>query len=314
MLTIYQTTTEGKLERVSEMGKNSWIQLVSPTSAEIDHVAEVLNIPKDFLTDPLDLEERPRIEQRDEFILMVLHLPFEQLDVTNLYDNVKYRTIPLGIVHAKDHFIMICGEETPFIQNFVSRRAALASHMKTRNTIDVINEASHAYIQMLEVIEQAISVAETELSKSYRNRELYTLLYLNESLLYIAASLKQMNYTMQKIEHGHYMKLYEEDAELLDDARIELEQAREVAEISQSNLNNIMDAYGNVIQNNVNRVLKFLAAITIILSIPTLIASIYGMNVPLPFQEKPNAFAVLIVVMVAMSGLFTYIFYKKRYF
>lgn len=185
--------------------------------------------------------------------------------------------------------------------------------MKTRDILEIISGTSHAYVGYLAMIEEAISKAEAELAKSYRNRELYTHLYLNESLLYMATSLKQMKYTMQKIIDGEYIKLYEEDADILDDALIDLEQAHEIAEINQTNLSSIMDSYGNVIQNNVNRALKFLAAITIILSVPTLIASIYGMNVPLQFQEQPYAFSVLIIAMVALSVLLTFVFRKKCY-
>lgn len=300
---------------VSEIVRNSWLQLVSPTSPEIDQVIKALDIPREFLTNPLDLDERPRIEQRGEAVLMVIHVPYDRLEVTNLYEDVKYRTIPIGIVHVKNHFITVCNEDISFMHDFFhSKITPFATHMKTRNTLEILCEASRAYIKYLRLIEEAIAKAEAELAKSYRNQELYTLLNLNESLLYMSASLKQMKYTMQKILHGNYIKLYDEDADILDDALIELEQAHEVAEINQTNLNSIMDAYGNVIQNNVNRVLKFLAAITILLSVPTLVASIYGMNVPLPFQEEPHAFSTLIVIMVIISGLLTLIFYRKRYF
>lgn len=314
MLMIYQTL-QGKFERVTEIAQNCWLQLVAPASSEIDQVVDLLGVPRDFLTDPLDLDEKPRIEQRDEAVLLVIHVPYEKYEVTSLHDDVKYRTIPLGIVLTKDHVITVCSKPIPLMEGLFSGKGAISpTLMKTRMTLELINEASRAYIDFLATIEQAISKAETELAKSYHNRELYTLLYLNESLLYITTSLKQMKYTMQKILHGSYLQLDEAETDLLSDALIELEQAHEVAEISQSNLNSIMDAYGNVIQNNVNRVLKFLAAITIVLSVPTLVASIYGMNVPLPFQDEPHAFSVLIAVMVAISGLFTIVFYKKRYF
>lgn len=314
MLMIYKTTSAGKFEKTPTIVHNSWIQLIAPTSTEIEEVVEALTIPQTFITDPLDMDERPRIEQRDDATLLVIQFPYDRIDITSSADGVKYRTIPIGIIHAKDHLVTVCREDIPFMHDFFKIQVSFATHMKTRNTLKIITETSRAYIRCLDTIEQGITSAETELAKSYRNRELYTLLHLNESLIYMATSLKQMKYTMQKILHGNYIKFYDDDADLLDDALIELEQAHEVAEINQSNLNNLMDAYGNVIQNNVSRVLKILAAITIVLSVPTLVASIYGMNVPLPFQEEALTFPVLITVMIVISGLFAFIFYKKRFF
>ncbi len=315
MLTIYQNTGGGKIEKSQEIKQNSWLKLISPTLSEIVNVAEALSIPQNFLEDSLDIDERPRIEEHGENILMIIHVPFEKMDVINLADDVKYRTIPLGIIHTKDHFITICRENIPFLQDIMSgHEIQFSTHMKTRNTFGIIHETASAFIKYLSRIDKAIIEAEEELAKSYRNRELYSLLNLNESLLYMATSLKQMKYMMQKVLHGNYIKLYDEDKAIIDDALVELEQAHEVAEISQSNLSNLMDAYGNVIQNNVSHMLKFLAAITIVFSMPTLVASIYGMNVPLPFQDEPHMFTVLIIVMVILCGLCSFVFYKKRYF
>ena len=315
MLNIYKSTTEGQFHEVKSIEKNSWLQLIAPTENEINKVANALAIPRDFFTDSLDINERPRIEERDKSTLIVIHIPFDRLDVKNPSDGVKYKTIPLGIIHAKDHLITICQEKIPFMHTFLNKRASeFESHMKTRNTLGILRETSRLYIDFLETIEKSIAKAEAELAESYQNRELYALLYLNESLLYITTSLKQMKSITEKIVQGNYIKLYDNDAEILDDALIELEQAHAVAEISQLNLTNIMDAYGNVIQNNVSHVVKFLTSIAIVLSLPTLIASIYGMNVPLPFQDEPYAFTVLIAIMIGISGIFSFVFYKKRYF
>ncbi|MFO1442382.1 magnesium transporter CorA family protein [Bacillus sp. Bva_UNVM-123] len=297
MLVIYKSTLEGKMEMQANITHNSWLHLVKPTANEIDYVVEELAIPRDFIIDSLDHEERPRIEQRDGAIMMVIHIPFDREDIESSRQDVKYRTIPMGIIHTKDHMLTICGEEVPFLVDFFnSEMNDSATHMKTRNTLNILNTTARAYIHSSATIEREIGWAEAELAKSYRNREMYTLLNLNESLIYMVTSLKQMKFTMKKILHGDYIKRYEADADVLDDVLIELEQAYEVTEINQANLNNVMDAYGNMIQNNVNQVLKLLAAFTIILSVPMLIASIYGMNVPIPFQDKPNAFLFVIVV------------------
>ncbi|MGE8205299.1 magnesium transporter CorA family protein [Heyndrickxia sp. NPDC080065] len=315
MLFIYKSTSEGKIERASNITHNSWIHLAQPTSKEINKVARTLNVPKDFFIDSLDMDERPRIEKRDGAVLIVIHVPYDRLDVDSSNTDVKYRTIPMGIIHTQDHLITICNEDIPFMQDFFNGKVThSATHMKTRNTLNILSVTAREYIRFLATIEKEIAVAEEELAKSYRNREMYTLLNLNESLIYMVTSLKQMKFTMQKILHGNYIKLYEDDADILDDVLIELVQAYEVTEINQANLNNVMDAYGNVIQNNVNRVLKLLAALTIILSVPMLIASIYGMNVPIPYQDNPNAFWYVISGTVLLTGLSTFVFYKKKYF
>lgn len=246
---------------------------------------------------------------------MVIHVPYDQLDVESSSQDVKYRTIPMGIIHTKNHMITICREELPFMKDLFNGKLTLCeTHLKMRNTLNILSITARAYIRFLATIEREITLAEKELAKSYRNSELYTLLYLNESLIYMVTSLKQMKFTMQKIVQGNNLKLDEDDASILDDVLIEIEQAYEVTEINQTNLNNIMDAYGNVIQNNVSQVLKLLASFTIILSVPMLIASIYGMNVPLPYQNASNAFWVVVVVMVLFTGLSTFVFYKKKYF
>lgn len=315
MLLTYKSNSEGKLEKTSTIGYNSWLHLESPTSSEIERVVTALAIPSDFLTDSLDIEERPRIEERNGAVLMVIHVPYDQLDVENSNQDVKYRTIPMGIIHTKNHMITICREELPFMKDLFNGELTLfETHMKTRNSLNILSITARAYLRFLATIEREITLAEKELAKSYRNSELYTLLYLNESLIYMVTSLKQMKFTMQKILQGNNLKLEEDDASILDDVFIEIEQAYEVTEINQTNLNNIMDAYGNVIQNNVSQVLKLLASFTIILSVPMLIASIYGMNVPLPYQNASNAFWVVIVVMVLLTGFSTFVFYKKNYF
>lgn len=315
LLLIYKSNAEGKFEQTSSIGYNSWLHLEAPTSSEIEHVAAALAVPSDFLTDSLDIEERPRIEERDGAVLFVIHIPYDQIDVESSSHDVKYRTIPMGIIHTKNHLITICREELPFMKDLFNGEMTLfETHMKTRNTLKILSITARAYIDFLATIEREITLAEKELAKSYRNSELYTLLYLNESLIYMVTSLKQMKFTMQKILHGSSIELDEDDANVLEDVLIEIDQAYEVTEINQTNLNNIMDAYGNVIQNNVSQVLKLLASFTIILSVPTLIATIYGMNVPLPYQNESNAFWGVIVFIILLTGLSTFIFYKKNYF
>lgn len=315
MMTIYSRLVGHELTTTEAIIQNNWIELISPTEDEIKALTVELALPAYFLEEAVDENVRPKIEDEGIYRLLVLHLPYNDPAVEHSGMEMKYRTIPFSIILTDTHFITVCREKTTFGEAFFKQHnLGLGSPNHTENTLVILNEIANQYIGLTAKIEQEITEAEDELSRSYRNPELYTLLYLNESLLYMSISLKQMLYTMRKIEQERILEMHKDNRDIFVDAMVELEQAYAVTEINQLNANNVMDAYGNIIQNNVSHVVKLLTALTIVLSIPTLIASIYGMNVPLPYQEEPQAFAALITVMVASSVVVAGIFYKKRYF
>lgn len=293
----------------------AWLESADATTENIEKLAHDFNLPADFLTDALDLDERPRFEQQGDRTLIMIHVPYDQVDVQHHYDAVKYRTIPLAMIISPEYFITVCKEETAFQPNFFKHLNATAvQSSQAQAALNVLAKTAEDYSKFVQHIERSISNAEDELSRSYRNQELYALLYLNESLLYVTTSLKQLLQVVRKADLKMAVIHQQEDQALYAHSLIELEQVAAVAEINQLNLNNVMDAYGNVIQNNVSHVVKLLTAVTIVLSIPTLIASVYGMNVPLPFQEADHAFSVIVVAMVVSSALVAYYFHKKQYF
>lgn len=315
MINIYQNNAAGEFQKTERIAPNGWIQLVAPSKAETKSVATALGLPIEFLTAAQNRDERPRIEIKGEHTLLIVHVPFNDQTVDNSFDDVKYRTIALGIIFSKQHVVTVCQEESLFNKGFlIQNKLSIGEPTITHNALTVLNRTAHAFIEFMQVVETAIYQAEQELSHSYRNQELYTLLYLNESLLYMATSLKQMHHMMLQLDADNLLTMNEAERDIFADTLVELQQVSAVTEISQLNLNNVMDAYGNIIQNNVSHVVKLLTAITIILSIPTLIASIYGMNVPLPYQDEPHAFSVVIISMVVLSALVAYVFHKKRYF
>lgn len=331
MIHIYQTidslktslqpsTAAEQPHRNTPSKRLDWVESLAPNALNVQQLVNKFNLPTDFVMDALDLDERPRIEQHGENTLVIIHLPFDDSKVINLYDQVKYRTIPFAMIVTPDHFITVCKENHMFQPEWFEQHPLLQHQVYANSSMPVqaaqliLQHAAQAYVKFVQGIESSITQAEDELSRSYRNQELYTLLYLNESLLYVTTSLKQLIQVIRSTDFKNYSPLEAHELDMYAQSLIELEQVYAVAEINQLNLNNVMDAYGNVIQNNVSHVVKLLTAVTIVLSIPTLIASVYGMNVPLPFQEAEHAFSVLIVTMVLFSGVIAFYFHKKRYF
>lgn len=314
MKTIYSCKSH-KLVHIDKIGSNNWIQLISPDKVEIEEVANSLNIPVDFLTDALDIDERPRIEQRGSATLLIFHIPYSDPKVKLLHEEVKYKTIPFGIIFKEGHMVTVCKENHFINKDFFEQNSLDLEKSNQKKTLfAIINQIALEFSKAGQTLDNAIKAAEEELSHSYRNQELYTLLYLNESLIYFTTSLKNIMHIMSRIKQEHTLSVCDKSYELFNEALVEIEQTHSITKISQINLNNVMDAYGNIIQNNVSHVVKLLTAVTIVLSIPTLIASIYGMNVPLPFQDHDNAFTFIIISMVFISIFVAYFFHKKRYF
>ncbi len=315
MIQIYKNLLNNTYHHETEITENNWIRVNAPSRAEILHLQATLDIPRFFIDEALDINTRPMIEEVGDRTYMIIHIPFIDPEVSHNSEGVRYRTIPLGIALIDTHFVTICSIETEVLaNNFIKNCQGLGQHMQVPNILDLLHHTAQRYLKLMHTMEYEISEAEEELSRSYRNTQLYTLLYINDGLLEMTISLKQMLHLMRKIDQEQHLELIANGQELFDDTIIELEQACSVAEINQLNSNNVMDAYGNIIQNNVSHIVKLLTAMTIVLSIPTLIASIYGMNVPLPFQDDPNAFSILIAVMVVSSGLVAGIFFKKKFF
>ena len=317
MIDIYRYTQNSEQASTSNPVANvlQFEQRMSATAFELDQLKTELQIPASFIQQALDLDERPRIEQRGDWTFLLIHIPFNDAKVEKLDDQVKFRTIPLTMLLKHDCFILICNDDNAYHNTFFQQPKNVQQlHNGIHPAWIVLQHAAQAYVELVKQLEKHIVQAEDELSRSYRNQELYTLLYLNESLLYITTSLKQLLHILRHDDVANLRISTQQERDLYQHCLIEFDQVAAVAEINQLNLNNVMDAYGNVIQNNVSHVVKLLTAVTIVLSVPTLIASVYGMNVPLPFQEAEHAFSYLIAFMLLSSGLIAAVFYKKQYF
>lgn len=312
MLNIYLSNAQGIPEEITEIKDGCWIKMIAPTEQEINDVATKLQLPLEFLKDPLDEEERSRIEKDDDNILIIVNIPLMSIDENEL---PIYDTIPLGMIIAKNCFITVCLKDNPIFHTFSDSKVKnFFTYKRTRFSLQILYSMATSYLRYLKQISKKTDAIEIELHQSMKNKELFSLLNIEKSLVYFTTSLKSNNIVMQKMLKSNYLKMYEDDQDLLEDVIIENQQAIEMAETHTSILTGMMDAFASVISNNVNIVMKFLTSITIILSLPTMVASFYGMNVPIPFQDHAYSFNIAITLSFILSGITGFIFWKKKFF
>lgn len=311
MLHIYLSQADGTLEELQEVTSGCWVSLVNPDEQEIQQVLSQLNIEPDSIRDALDEEEIPRVEREDQYVWIIVDIPVVISEVNN---STLYNTFPLAIIVTADYFVTVTLKENPIINDFVEKKVKdFYTFMKTRFVLQLLYSTDSYYLKYLKRINKRTNEIEEALHQSMRNQELYSLLGLSKSLVYFTTSLKANELVMEKMLRFKYLKMYAEDEDLLEDVIIENKQAIEMAHIYSNILSGMMDAFASVISNNLNIVMKFLTSVTIILTIPTMIASFYGMNVELPMQEAPYAFRLIISMSIFLSTLIGFIFAKKRY-
>ena len=312
LLRIYNTDIEtNEFQEIKEFKKGSWINLVNPSENEIKKVCESINIQEDLIRDALDYEEKARIDQEDDdnTILFVVDVPI----IEKGEENEIYATMPLGMIVVRDDFfITVSLKKNKIIESFEKRKIKnFQTYKKTRFIFQILYLNSSFYLNYLKQINKETEIAEYILKNSMRNKELLKLLNLEKGLVYFTTSLKSNELVMEKTLRGKIIKLYEEDSEILEDAITENKQAIEMSQIYTNILNGTMDAYASIISNNLNSVMKTLTSITIILAIPTMISSFWGMNVNLPLQNSPFGFIIMIAISVILTLLVSW-WLKRR--
>jgi magnesium transporter len=311
VLEIYKSTETKVLEKVENISKGCWINMSAPTEHEINRVAEETNIYVDFIKDALDDEERPRIEREEGQVYIIVDYPYITHDDSGF---PIYETIPIGIVLTDDCIITVSLKDTPILEVFKNNKLReFYTFKKNRFALQILAIITSYYLRYLKQINRKTNDIERELHQSMKNKELYALLSLEKSLVYFTTSLKSNKVVLDKILRFSYIKMYEDDKDLLEDVMIDKIQAIEMAETYSSILSGMMDAFASIISNNVNIVMKFLTSFTIILSFPTIVFSFYGMNVDLPIQNNPHAFWISIGIAGMLSTLTALIFWKKKY-
>lgn len=309
MLNIYKTAENGVIKKMPKIELNVWIDLVNPTPEEIKKVVEDTKLPEELIIKLLDTEELPRIETEDDATLIVVDVPY----IEDKKNKNKYTTMPLGIITNKDYIVTIALSEIEVLNEMKNNKIkGLFTSKKTRFIIQLLHKVSTLYVKYLNLINQGIETREKILIKSTSNKELLNLMNIQKSLVYFVTSLKANDILLEKLAKGAIFNLYDDDVDLLDDAIIESQQGIETANIYREILASISDTYANVISNNLNGIMKFLAGITIVSTIPTMISSFMGMNVPLGGISN-NDYALPIVISISLIvALVVAIVLKKK--
>ncbi|MDR2414484.1 MAG: magnesium transporter CorA family protein [Odoribacteraceae bacterium] len=292
--------------RVDKWEPNCWINVVMPTEEDIRYLTREVGIPESFLQDIEDVDERSRLEVEDDWMLMILRIPHK------VDDSIPFITIPLGFIIKGDTFITICHHHTEMLPDFV--QYANRKNVRISNTWDllfrVFLSSSVWYLKYLKQISAQMNRAEKELERSIRNEELQRLLKIEKSLVFFITSLQGNDNLLSRMKNLKVQrKFFDED--LVEDVEIEQRQAQDTVRIYSDILSSTMDAYASVISNNLNIVMKRMTSVSIILMLPTLIASLYGMNVPNSLETNAWGFAIVIVVSILFSVV-GYLFFKWR--
>ncbi len=302
----YYKTVNGRIRPQEEAEPGCWVDVVNPDEREINELIQQFSLDPDFLRAALDEEESSRIETEDDSTLIIIDAPVaEKTDA-----GVSYFTIPVGILVTETNVFTVSLRENSILSEFAEGVVkGVQTGLKTQFVLRLVLRVATRYLQFLKQIDKLSSQLEKQLRKSMKNKELIQLLEVQKSLVYFSTSLKSDETTLEKLMRGRYIKLYEEDQDLLEDVLIEIKQAIEMSNIYLNILSGTMDAFASVISNNLNIVMKVLASVTIVISIPNIIAGFYGMNVEgLPLNQF---FWFPIVLSVALMGFVGWLLHKK---
>lgn len=309
MINIYTTDNNG-VNEVNELKKECWINLTNPTIEEIKKVSKETRTDEDLIVKLMDTEELPRIEVGNNATLIVVDTPY----VTDTRYKHKYNTEPLGIIINNDGYIITVSlRQQLILDDFKENKVKnFDASKKTKFLIQILLRVAGIYQKELMSINDYINKKEKILYKSTDNKELIDLLNVEKTLVYFSTSLKANDVVLEKLSKGNVVTLYEYDNDLMEDAMIENKQAIEMSNIYREILTSMTDTYATIISNNLNDVMKFLAGITIVFSIPTMVASFIGMNVPLGEMGTSNISFVLIIIFSFVLSIIIALILKKK--
>ena len=317
MLKIYKSLESGPLQELTlkTLEKGAWINIIAPTPYELKVVGNLTEVEPDFLRSALDDEERSHTDVEDDSIMILTNVPI-------MRGHDSYDTLPLAIILTKEYILTVCLEETPVISEFNPQTAkSFRTFKKTRFLFQILYKSATFYLRYLRQINKLSDEIELMLRDSMKNQDILRLLELQKGLTYFNAALRSNGAVLDKLLRLRsnlatkpILKMYEEDEDLLEDVIIENKQAREMVEMSSKILARMADTFSSIISNNQNLVMKFLAAMTIILAIPTVISSFFGMNVPVPFADQQDAFIYVSLISIIIAGTSAYILWRRNMF
>ncbi len=317
MLQIFKTQDDKTLKEltIEEFDKGAWFNMIKPTADEIKEVAAALNIEADFLRDSLDSEERSRIEIDDDKLLIITNVPVME-------DENSFDTLPLGIIMTPDNIVTVSLKENRIISFFNQDTAKLFDTKdKTRFMFQILFRSTKFYLRYLEHINRHTERIEDELKKTMKNKALFQLLAVQKSLVYFTTALKDNGHVLDKLSRfkkfpsfSTFMHYNEEIEDLMEDVIIENKQAIEMVEMHRNILESMMDAFASIISNNLNIVMKFLTSVTIILAIPTMVSSFWGMNVAVPLGHDHYAFVLILLLSLFFAAIIGILLARKGLF
>lgn len=314
MIQIYKSSNEHDptLKLLDTIEPGCWINIIAPSDEELILTSKKTGVPIEFLKAPLDDAETSRIEIEDNNIAVIVDIPFTEMEDNSL----TYDTYPLAIIHTDTLLITICLKNSKILTDFCNGKIkSFYTFKKSRFILQILNRISTYYLLYLRQIDKKSLMIEKRLHKSMKNRELIQLHSLEKSLVYFSTSLKANEATLEKMLKLDVMQKYDDDTDVLEDVIIENKQAIEMTEIYSNILASTMDFFASVISNNLNIVMKILASVTILLSIPTIISGIFGMNVKVPFgEDNPYGFSIVMAGIVVTCIICAIFLYKKDMF
>lgn len=310
MKKIYKTV-EDHLVECNTLEKGCWVHLLNPTKEEIDGLNVRFSLDPSFLPAALDEEESARIEHEDGQTLIIVDIPYVETEGSGYV----YSTLPLGIVLVDDIIITVCTRETPIITDFTEERVrAFWTFKRTRFILQLLHRNASRFLAYLKQIDKASMHVQEKLEKSMRNQELLQMMKLEKSLVFFSTSLKGNETVMEKMLRLESVKKFPEDTDLLEDVIVENKQAIEMCAIYRDIMSGTMDAFASIISNNLNIVMKILTSLTVVMSIPTIFASLWGMNVPVPFAESGAGFWIVLGISGTAALLAFILLWRKKMF
>jgi magnesium transporter len=290
-----------------------WVNVVPPfKEEEFVDLSENLEIPIEFLRDSLDIDERPRYEVEDNVKFIVIKTPAENNPFND--SDAYYITIPICIILTHNQVVTVNSFDNGAIKKFLSSFQRRHPDKRNMMVLKIFEKIVQNFMEYLKEINQQRNLFEQKLYESNRNEELLNLMRIQKSLVYFVTALRSNELLMMKLSRTNFLALTEEEKEFLDDLVVDYSQALEMAQIYTNILTSTMDAFASIISNNLNNVMKRLTSITIILSLPILVTSIYGMNVRIPYADTPHAFYIPVILSIAISVIIGMYFMKKKWF
>lgn len=309
MIEFFKNTERG-LTNLNKAEKGCWIKVSAPTQEEIDILVNHFKVPQQFIDYSLDEDEMAKYDNINDSILLVVDIPHKN----TVSGEEPYMTRILGIVMTKDYVITICNYQTKVLDNLISKYGnKISTNKRNELTLYILLATANKYLDCLQRINETIETSEKSVRRFMRNEDLVSLYFLQKSLVYFTVGLKSNQLMMQKLLRINLFDKYPEDRELLEDVIAEINQAREMSEIANNILYQMMETFSYMIANTQNAIIKVLTSVTILISIPTLIASVYGMNIPLPMSQSPHSFIIIMGATMLITILIAFVFVRHRW-